>query len=447
MLNLLNILRYFVLVAFVICNAIIISVAVWNLSIVEVIFVSTTAKMVDAYLIFLGTFGLLLIFPILFFELYGKDVFLGRVWFELLWVGLFSFMDLVGAAVTTAHSGSQTCDPRVLASLTPIQESPCASNQVLQAFTWICTILLLGYLTLLFILTMVMRRENPSIWHHSVRKFPLMKGQALKSVPASPSLPTFRRQSIVAPRPRRIAALREAILSYRSGLSLEYEVEPYRTPDLAPVAPAQMSRMWSTLPSSSLPIPTPSQQQPVFATPFYHTSVQTAIEHQPQLPLHAQQSQPRQLPPSPPPLGDWPRLDATSRPRNVKRKTLTESLPRAEVEPAPQPQNQSRPGAVPRLQPPLQVHYPNPPRSHPPSQSRRQPLPQTTASNSTAVPYAFDAEALSAALTPLASSQPTPRQSSWRPSGPRRPSYPLNDGRPVPLDLSNISSFRSPGFR
>jgi len=315
MLNLLKILRYFVFVVFVICNAIIISVAVWNLSIVEAIFVDTTAKMVDGYLIFLGTSGLLLIFPILFFELYGKDVFLGRVWFELLWVVLFSLMDLVGAAVTTAHSGSQNCDSAVLAYLTSIQESPCPSSQVLQAFTWICTILLLGYLTLLCILTMVMRREDPSIWHHSVHKFPLMKSQALKSTPASPSLPTFHRQSIVAPRPRRIAALREAILSYRSGLSLEYDVEPYRTPDLAP---ARMSQMWSTLPSSSLPILTSPQQQPVLATPFYHTSVQTAIEHQPQLPLQAQQSQPRQLPPSPPPLGDWPQLDATSRPRNVK---------------------------------------------------------------------------------------------------------------------------------
>lgn len=406
------------------------------------------AKMIDGYLIFLGASGLLLIFPILFFELYGKDVFLGRVWFELLWVGFFSIMDLVGAAVTTAHSGSQTCSSGALASLTSIQESPCPSSQVLQAFAWISTILLLGYLTLLFILTMVIQREDSSIWHHSVRKFPLMKGQALKSVPASPSLPTFHRQSIAAPRPRRIAAIRQAILSYRSGLSLEYEVEPYRTPDLAPTGVAQMSQAWPILPSAyvpPLPVHVQAQQQSSFASPFYHTSVQTAIEPQPQFPPPVQTSQPRRLPPSPPPLGDWPRLDATSRPRNVKRKTLTEPLPRAEVEPAPRPQ--SRSGAVPRPQPRLPVHYPQPPRSQALSQSRRQPLPPITTSNPTTVPYTLDAEALSAALTPLASSQPIPRRSSSRPSGPRKPSYSSNDGRPAPLDLSSISTYRSPGFR
>ncbi|KIM49226.1 hypothetical protein M413DRAFT_21488 [Hebeloma cylindrosporum] len=448
MLNLLKTLRYFVFVIFVICNAIIISVAVWNMSIAEIILVDSAAKEIDGYLIFLGASGLLLTFLTLFSELSGKDVFLTRVWFELLWVGLFCIMNLVGAAVTTAYNGSQACDSRVLALLTSSQESPCASSsQVLQAFTWISAILLLGYFTLLFALTIIKRREDSSIWSYNVRKFPLMKGQALKSAPASPSLPRFRGQPpvIAAPRPRRIAAIRQAILSYRSGLSLDYEIEHYQTPDLAPVAaPARRTQKW-TAPSPSPPPPVhaPVHQQPVFSSPFYHTSVQVAIEdQQPQPPPPVQQSQIRRLPPSPPPLGDWPRLDAASRPRTTKRKPLPQPLPPAQVEPI--PPIQSRSGAVARLQP--QPHPQPRARPPPPSQSRH-PLPPHTASIPTSTSYIFDAPALSAALQPLASQPATARKSKSRPSGPRRPSDSMNDGRPPPLDLSSISSFRSPGFR
>lgn len=315
----------------------------------------------------------------------------------------------------------------------------------------------LGYLTLLFVLTIVKRREDSSIWHYDVRKFPLEKGQALKSAPPSPSLPRFRAQSpvIAAPRPRRIAAIREAILSYRSGLSLEYDIEHYQTPDLAPAAaPAQRTQEWTALPeppSPPAPIHAPVHQQPIFSTPFYHTSVQLAIEdQQPQPPPPALQSQIRRLPPSPPPLGDWPRLDAASRPRTEKRKPLPQPLPSSQVEPEPPIQSRSR--AVPRLQPQLQPHHSPPPRRQsrsrpqPSSQSRQQPVPPLSASIPTSASYTFDAPALSAALQPLAS-QPTSWKSNSRPSGPRRPSDSINGGRPPPLDLSNISSFRSPGFR
>ncbi|KAF8969978.1 hypothetical protein BDZ97DRAFT_1793708 [Flammula alnicola] len=52
-------------------------------------------------------------------------------------------MQLVGAAVITAQGNSQTCVSITGAfpSLSSFQESPCASSQVLQAFTWICAIL------------------------------------------------------------------------------------------------------------------------------------------------------------------------------------------------------------------------------------------------------------------------------------------------------------------
>jgi len=293
--------------------------------------------------------------------------------------------------------------------------------------------IVLGYFTLLFVLTMVKRREDSSIWHYNVRKFPLTKGQALKSAPTSPSLPRFHGQPpvIAAPRPRRIAAIREAILSYRSGLSSEYQIEHYQTPNLPPIAaPAQSTQNW---PAPPPPVHAPVQQQTVSSTPFYHTSVQLAIEdQQPQPPPPVQQVQVRRLPPSPPPLGDWPRLDAASRPR-TKRKPL----PPVQVEQGPPTQPRSAAG----LQPRLELRRPQPPHlqsqpQQPPSQSRRPAAP-----NPTSASYTFDAPALSAALQPL-ESQPT--RSNFRPSGPRKLS---DDRRPAPLDLSSISTFRAPEFR
>ncbi|KDR81511.1 hypothetical protein GALMADRAFT_239505 [Galerina marginata CBS 339.88] len=422
MLSLLNIIRYFVFVVFIICNAIITSVAVWNLAIVETIELQSIARHVDSFLIFVGASGLLLVFTILFFELYGKTVFLVRVWFELVWTGTFSIMELVGAAVITAQSTSMTCASS--------QDSPCASTQVLQAFTWILAILLLGYLTLLSILTLVKWRDDPTIWHCSVRKFPLMTDQSLKSPPASPSVPRFRGPPIiVAPIPRRIPA-REAILSYRSGLSLEYDIEHFQAPESALHAHMSEEQALSPVsitaaaPPPQIARPVESAQQtahPAISSPFYHTAVQTALDdqpNQPQVPAPAHMNQIRRLPPSPPPLGDWPRLDATARPR-MKRKPLPQLLPAepensvADSRPQPEPQPQRR-------------------------QSR--PLPRPQLQPSAPSPYTFDAPALAAALQPVASQS---RRS--KPSGPRRNTS-IDDGRPTDLDLSNISTFRSPGF-
>ncbi|KAF8902037.1 hypothetical protein CPB84DRAFT_1846457 [Gymnopilus junonius] len=334
MLNLLQLIRYFVFVVFVICNAIITSVAVWNLSLVESIVSDSASRQIDSFLIFVGASGLLLMFMILFFELYGKNLFLGRVWFELAWTGLFFIMELVGAAVITVQSNGQICAPQGVSS--PSRDSSCASTQVLQAFTWVLAILLLGYLTLLSILTAVKRKEDPTIWHASVRRFPLASTQSLKSAPTSP-LPRFRSKTpvIVAPTPRRAVANREPILSYRSGLSLEYEIEHYQAPTTAFLPPVSQQEP-SNIPNATVTTPLPITplspqaervQQPSqlpSASPLYHSAVRSALEDrpgQPKAPPPAHVGPIRRLPPSPPPLGDWPRLDATSRPR-TKRKPL-----------------------------------------------------------------------------------------------------------------------------
>ncbi|PPQ83334.1 hypothetical protein CVT25_003973 [Psilocybe cyanescens] len=455
-------------VVFLICNAVITSVAVWNLSIIETIPSLSNAKQTDALLIFVGASGLLLILTIFFFDLHGGNVPLVRVWFELAWVALYCILELAGAAALTAQSTSQTCDPNPMFFAS---SSPCASTQVLQAFTWICATLLLGYLTFLSILTIVKRRDDPTIWHCTVRRFPVATNQTIKDVPPSPGYPRFREELpiIAAPIPRRLPTHREPILSYnsglsyRSGLGLDYEIEHYQSPESVIYSPTSeeqaISRPIFTFPATIAPVAARASriaaeqeqriQQPAYSSPFYHTSVQSAFEsqrNQPQAPAPAHVEQIRRLPPSPPPLGDWPRLDATSKPSRVKRKPLP--LPQPESEPH-DPQShqrlqlqpdsperrpsQSRPQPLP--QPPPQ---PQPrPQSQPQMHRQKRPLPPTKQTASAS--YTFDAPALTAALQPLEASQ-SMRSKPSRPSGPRRKSTSIDDGRPADLDMSNYRS-------
>jgi len=143
MLNPLTLLRYLVFVVFVVSNAIIASAAAWNLSIVEDIAGDVAATAISIYLIVLGALGLVVIFTVIFLDLWEKDIFIIRIWFELSWVILFFIMELGGAAAITAQSNGQVCNSNNSVSL-------CASTEVLQGFTWICAILLFGYFILLF---------------------------------------------------------------------------------------------------------------------------------------------------------------------------------------------------------------------------------------------------------------------------------------------------------
>lgn len=562
MLNLLQSLRFFIFGAFVICSAIITSVAVWNLSIVQSIASAATAKQVDAYLIFVGASGLLLIFPIIFCELASKYVFLVRVWFELLWVGSYWVMLLIGAAIITAQSNSQLCDSITgnssFPSFTSSEQSPCASSQVLQAFTWISAILLLGYFILLSLLAFVQYKDDSTILQCRVHRFPVaLKHHNLKSGPTSPLRSRFRAQSppvIAAPTPLRIANLREAILrNYRANQSADYHAEhqqgdpsihettndghrfsgqtgaftsndghiigsqpghatssdghtfaihlPQTSTSPPPLQPLRFGQQTQSAEPSGSGLPplqplrhgqVPAPQPAYSPSPFYHNSVKTAINATaPQTPqpilLSSLQPQPQTSaqpePPSPPPLGDWPRMDALSRP-HTKRKPLPKP---AETTPAPRPERPSQdnthvqhPGPQspsrmnsltqgmssqqhnPLQEGPSRVnsqvqsnsrqrpsHAPErptrvnlqaqgsrpqpvaPPLARGPSQTRalpRQPPPPPPTQPGQ---YTFDAPALAAALQPIAA-----QSTSWRskPTGPRRPSNSIDDGRPVLLD-------------
>ncbi len=179
-------------------------------------------------------------------------------------------------------------------------------------------VIVLGYFTFLSILTVVKYREDPSVMQCRTHRFPLVyERRSLKSAPTSPSQPRFRNQSapvIAAPRPQRIAQLREAVLSRRSSLSLEYEVEHFSggptLPTAQPTSPddfaPQFGRATSLDVQSSdphatssdghtfaihipqpmvalpplVPVRSPSQSAPratYTPSPFYHSSVETAI--------------------------------------------------------------------------------------------------------------------------------------------------------------------------
>jgi len=312
MLNPLKTLRYLVFVMFLISNAIIASVAVWNLSL------NVVAREISTYLIVLGAVGLVFIFTVIFSDLFGKDLLISRVWFELLWVILFFVMELAGATTLTARKG-QVCNLNS-------SVMSCVPTQVLQAFTWICAICLLAYFILLLVSATLKYKDDATIWNCSVRK---IIWQQTKTTAFLPPLPRFHTQVpvIAAPGPQRIVTIPEAVLSYRSGLSLSYEIEHYQPPapdatDLGPSADAPLSPL--LLQPLSMPVSPPRilQQQPQQSssaafTPFYPSYLQTAIN--PALSPQVRRP-PQALSPSPPPLGDWPRHDVTSLPARGKRK-------------------------------------------------------------------------------------------------------------------------------
>lgn len=392
--------RYTVFGFFVICNATIASVAVWNMSIVQAINWKLSSTQIDAYLIFLGSSGLALILPVLFFELFEKNVVLGRIWFECTWTALFGAMELAGAITLTAVTHTQLCQRlRIFTS-----SSSCTSTQVLQAFTWLSAILLLCYFALLFGAAMVKFKQDPTIWHCSARKFQWLYGRrALSSAPASPTLPRFQRTApvIIAPKPRRPPTGGEppAVFSYRSGLGLEYEIEHYKPPPTS----TQVDKPMPPIPSAVVPGRTP---QNMISNLFYPDYVQSALQSQP--PQHAQPfgaAGIRPLPASPPPLGDWPRLDATSRPTKSKQRP-----PRAE-------------------KPPHQ-HRQEPPQQHSPPRAERSHQQQRSTQRERPPQQSPPREVLA--------SNSLPRT---RPTGPRRRAN--STDRPPPLDLSNISAYNT----
>jgi len=284
--------RYLVFGLLVICNAILCSVAVWNLSFAQSV---GQNLQVDAFLTFLGAFALLFIFSIIFTEILRRNVITGRLWFEVSWVGLLWVMELSGAAAVTALA------PDVLCSAL-IGNDACTSTHVLLAFSWLSTLLLLIYLVCLVCVAIIRQKRDPQIWHASAIEFWRFDARHdLRSAPTSPSLPRFHKTPVlVAPQPRRPPPT--AVYAYRAGMGPEYQIEHFRPSSSAaerPVPPIYAAQ--SSMPASSL----------------YPQHLHSSLTPQPSRPSPAS---------PPPPLGNWPRLDAVDQPLRSKRRSPPTTL-------------------------------------------------------------------------------------------------------------------------
>ncbi|KAJ7774713.1 hypothetical protein B0H16DRAFT_1508015 [Mycena metata] len=307
--NFLVTLRYLVFAVFIVCNAILASVAVWNASLVSPRGRDTR---IDTYLVVIGALGLALTFAIIFVELVRRNAFTSRIWFETLWTAIFFLLDLAGAATLTAVGPDDMCTPSKHGKALP--PGSCVSSRVLIGFTWLCTLILLIYLVLLLLLTIINRNNDqvPRIWECTIYNFPPLTAPRSNA----PALPFSKDKmtEVVTPPPQRPNTVPSALYSMRSiGLGSQYQIEHFRPPphSSGPAIPA------------AIPVASPADY--LHRAPSNAGTVQAAVALYPQFLSSAYVSQPppahmqptRPVNRSPPPLGDWPRADA---PLRIKRK-------------------------------------------------------------------------------------------------------------------------------
>jgi len=195
------------------------------------------------------------------------------------------------AAVSMSSIG-----PGVMCSARAAFDS-CVSTRVILAFSWLCTLFLLGYLILLVVSTLMHRNENPEIWSANVRSFDWGGARSYlnRTGPKVLELPRFvektRPGTIIAPKPQRPA---DKIMPVnRSGSITEHGFQ-LRTDRTAPVAPVKQST----------------------AAAFYPQHMQSALA--PQAPYLPPMKEMRAITVTPPPLGDWPRPNIMSEPRSKR---------------------------------------------------------------------------------------------------------------------------------
>jgi hypothetical protein len=310
--------RYVVLASFIICNAIICSVAIWNFSIGQSAGVNLR---VDIFLTVLGALALLFVFPIGCIDILHMDSVTSCVWFECLWIGIFAILEFSGAIAVSSIDTSSMCAPAVVALL----GNSCSSTRVLMAFSWTCSISLFSYFFLLLLACVAYAKEDPQIWHCKVRRFPEASLRSLRG--ASPS-PTQNHPAIVAPKPRR--AVPAAMYAYRSGLSSQYDIEHFRPP--TPVEESSRPPVpdiiaWrQTIESTHLVEPTypamsfyPQHMQGILTNP--------SLTRPPKIPPPSRPSLPPLPPPPPPPSVD--RLRAATLPLHGKWASPESTHPQA----------------------------------------------------------------------------------------------------------------------
>ncbi|KAG9093150.1 hypothetical protein FRC07_011522, partial [Ceratobasidium sp. 392] len=162
-------LRYALFALYIIYSGVLITAAAWRLGLANTIGASAQ---LDAFVIFLGAFGLLFILAITFIDTLRKHAVTSAVWFELAWVGLFWVFYLAGASAATAIGPSTFCDAQTVVVLG--WKDACAATKVIIAFTWIGTLTFLIHLFTLLVLSLLHAPQSPGVWHSGVRDFPWM---------------------------------------------------------------------------------------------------------------------------------------------------------------------------------------------------------------------------------------------------------------------------------
>ncbi|KAI0341789.1 hypothetical protein BDW22DRAFT_274790 [Trametopsis cervina] len=301
--------RYFLFIAFLVCNAIICSVAVWNFSLAGL---SGHNAQLDPYLIFVGAAGVAFVIPTVAIDIFRDNALVNRVWFECLWVGVFWVMELAGASAITASLSNMVCDQA--------SKDACTSSSVLIVFTWICTMLLLIYLLALTVSAVLHQGDSSNVWTSGVRTYPWFATRGnLGSAPSSPMRQGFQAKPFALQVPRPQVPARQATL----GRDLEYGLErgaraepTYQASRPAPRVPNQpASSLYPAVLQSSLPprpsvpevdSPLPSRQP---ATPAAPSTAVPEARPRPTHPRKGSNGSGSKQRPIPPPL-DLTRISA-----------------------------------------------------------------------------------------------------------------------------------------
>lgn len=245
--------RYALFALYVICSGVLVTAAAWHLGLANT--VGAPAQL-DAYIIFLGAFGLFFVLAITFIDTLRKHAVTSAVWFELAWIGLFWVFYLAAASAATAIGPSTFCSPSSVNVLG--WRDACSAIKLILAFTWLGTVAFLTHLFALLVLSLLHAPHAPGVWHSGVRDFPWLDFTAR---------PSFR-NSVSANPGARIESEPSSPNKYhyeRRGMGQSSAV-PVSVQPVAPIH-AKMSR-------AAYAAPAPAQTQEAYgAHPFASTTV------------------------------------------------------------------------------------------------------------------------------------------------------------------------------
>lgn len=298
--------RYYLFVIAIISNAIICSAAAWNLPISQNADFHTQSH-IDAYMIFLGAFSLLVLISMLFIDLFSPRAFTGRVWVECLWIDFIWLLHFLGAVIVTTNLPRAMCIPQV----ERIYGNSCTSVKLLMAFSWICTINLFIYLIILLGSSIYHQKRDDTVWSAQVGSYPWYLHLYCHKLGSSPELAPRRDHApMSAPQPRRpIRLLRLSVLSSLYRAERTPDQAPEVTEHVAPPTTVPQLRLVSTVPITLYPSHVMSALEPTQEPEPSHGG---ALSFSPGF-AHPQQRHPVDVG-GPPPLSDWPRADIMSNP-------------------------------------------------------------------------------------------------------------------------------------